>query len=506
VVVNGVRGWPGSRSPGEYTHAPKRFSRRFRISIPRIPAPVPGAGELASRRVRLCELIRAAAPAVHGTSATAWWAPEGKQPFGPALVLVRGAPPSTSNFRQWNDLYYLAGIEVPNAYLEIDARDGRSVLYLPRRNEGWERSAGPRLSADDADAVTALSGVDEVRPLEELPVVLGRRVTRRLAPVVFTPLAPAEGFRGARDGELAAGAEALVDPFAGAGSRESAFADALRVQLPTLDVRDASPFLDELRSVKSEYEISMMREAGRLTGLAVLEAMRATAPGVREYELGAIAELVFLRGGAFGSAYEPIVAAGANIWHGHYGAKTSELEPGQLVLMDAAPDYRYYTSDIGRMWPVTGTWEPWQLELYGFVARYHVELLARIRPGVTSDDVLSGAAEVMSGVLEETGFSKPAYEQAAREAIEFPYHLSHPVGMSVHDVGEYRGRPFVPGHVFSVDPMLWVPDERLYVRCEDTVVVTEDGIENLTGFVPIDPDEIARVMREPGLLEVLDAR
>jgi Xaa-Pro aminopeptidase len=255
--------------------------------------------------------------------------------------------------------------------------------------------------------------------------------------------------------------------------------------------------------VKSEYEISLMREAGRLTGVAVLEAMRSTAPGVQEYELGAIAELTFLRGGAFGAAYEPIVAAGPNIWFGHYGAKTSALEPGQLVLMDAAPDYRYYASDIGRMWPVSGEWEPWQLELYGFIARYHVELLSRICAGVTSDEVLAGAAEVMRGVLAETTFSKPTYEQAAREAIDFPYHLSHPVGMSVHDVGEYRGRPLLPGHVFSVDPMLWVPDERLYVRCEDTVVVTEDGIENLTGFVPIDPDEIVAVMRERGVLEGL---
>ena len=104
-------------------------------------------------------------------------------------------------------------------------------------------------------------------------------------------------------------------------------------------------------------------------------------------------------------------------------------------------------------------------------------------------------------MLAATAFSKPAYEQAAREALDFPYHLSHPVGMSVHDVGEYRNRSFVPGHVFSVDPMLWVPEERLYIRCEDTVAVTEDGIENLTGFVPIDPDEIAAVMRAPGILE-----
>jgi Xaa-Pro aminopeptidase len=491
--------------PAEYTHASKRFSQGSHIPET-VLAPVPPVTELVDRRRRLCEYIRASAPDMHQPSGTAWWAPEGKAPFGPALVLVQGAPPSTSTFRQHNDLYYLTGIEVPNAYLEIDTTDARSVIYLPHRNEESERGGGPRLSAEDTDTVRSLTGVDEVRPLEELPSVLGRRIKRRLGTIVFTPLAPAEGRLGSRDAELEVGAEALLDPWAVADSRESGFAAALRAQFSTLDVRDASPFLDELRCVKSPVEIAFMREAGRLTGLAVLEAMRSTAPGVMEYELGALAEFVFLRGGAFGAAYEPIVAAGDNIWHGHYGAKRSRLEPGQLVLMDAAPDYRYYTSDIGRMWPVDGTWEPWQLELYGFIARYHVELLTRIRPGVTSDEVLAGAAEVMHRVVEETPFSKPAYERAARDALEFPYHLSHPVGMSVHDVGEYRGRPLVPGHVFTVDPMLWVPEERLYIRCEDTIVVTEDGIENLTGFVPIDPAEIEAIMREPGLLQTFVPR
>ena len=470
------------------------------------PAPVPSADELIERRRRLCDLIRVAAPDAHASSPTAGWAPGSEEPFGPALVLVRGAPPSTSTFRQFNELYYLTGIEVPNAYLELDTRDARSTIYLPHRNEAGEASGGSRLSAEDVDAVRSLTGVDLVRPLEDLPSAIGRRIKRRLSPVVFTPLAPAEGRRGTRDGDLEAAAEALVDPWATPGSRESAFADALQAQFPTLDVRDASPFLDELRTVKSVSEIALMREAGRLSGLAVLEAMRSTAPGVMEYELAAVAEFVFMRAGAFGSSYEPIVAAGDNIWYGHYGAKTAELEAGQLVLMDTAPDYRYYASDIGRMWPVTGEWEPWQLELYGFIARYHIELLERIRPGVTNVDVLAGAAEVMRDVLEATSFSKPIYERAARESLDFPFHLSHPVGMSVHDVGEYRGAPFVPGQVLSVDPMLWVPDERLYIRCEDTVVVTEDGIENLTGFVPIDPAEIEAVIAEPGLLQTFTPR
>jgi Xaa-Pro aminopeptidase len=233
----------------------------------------------------------------------------------------------------------------------------------------------------------------------------------------------------------------------------------------------------------------------------VIEAMRSTAPGVREHELVAVADLVFLRGGARGGAYGPIVAGGANAWYGHYSANDADLRAGDLVLMDYAPDLAYYTSDIGRMWPVAGVYAPWQRELYGFVLDLHRELLARIRPGATAEEILDGAAAAMWPRIEATGFSEPEYRRAAEAALVFPGHLSHPVGMADHDVGDYRGGPLEPGLVFAVDPMIWVHERRLYVRVEDTVAVTEDGVESLTGFVPLELDDVERTMREPGLLQ-----
>jgi Xaa-Pro aminopeptidase len=229
--------------------------------------------------------------------------------------------------------------------------------------------------------------------------------------------------------------------------------------------------------------------------------MRSTEPGVREYELSAVADFAFLQGGAAGGSYEAIVATGANAWHGHYIEKTSTLRAGELVLMDYAPDFNYYTSDIGRMWPVSGRWEDWQLELYGFILRYHYALLERIRPGVTAGDVLDAVAEEMREVVEQTAWSAPEFEAAARAALVFRGHLSHPVGMAVHDVGGYRHRPLEVGLVFSVDPMLWVPERSLYVRCEDTVVVVPGGIENLTGAVVLEPSAIEATIAEPGLLQ-----
>ena len=417
-----------------------------------------------------------------------------------ALVAAAPFPRRSTRFRQTNEFYYLTGLEVPGAYVLIDGQEGAATAYLPHRNAQRERTDGPALWAEDGDAIRELSGVDAVKPVEELPLELARRLFR--GPMaIHTPFAPGEGERQSRDGLLGGTAARLADPLRASPPAGDSIRTALAEHFPRAECRDLTPVLDELRLIKSESEIAIMREAARLTCAAVAEAMRSTEPGIREYELSAVADFVFLQGGAAGGSYEAIVATGTNAWHGHYIDKTSELREGELVLMDYAPDVNYYTSDIGRMWPVSGRWEDWQLELYGFILRYHVALLERIRPGVTVDDVLDAVAAEMRPVVEQTAWSAPEFEAAARAALVFRGHLSHPVGMAVHDVGVYRHRPLEEGLVFSVDPMLWVPERSLYVRCEDTVVVVPGGIENLTAAVALEPPAIEATMAETGLLQ-----
>lgn len=187
--------------------------------------------------------------------------------------------------------------------------------------------------------------------------------------------------------------------------------------------------------------------------------------------------------------------------YGHYFRKDCVLNDGDIVLMDHAPDYGYYTSDIGRVWPVNGKYTPWQRELYGFCVKYHKALLSRIRPGVTARKITEDAAQEMFKVIEDTAFSKPIYEQAARRMLRSRGHLSHGVGMHVHDAGDYKARPLAPGMVFAVDPMMRVPEERLYIRIEDTVLLTESGIENLTGAAPTELDDVEKLMKEEGILQ-----
>ena len=411
--------------------------------------------------------------------------------IGPdAHALLQGAPQQGGMevFRQSNEFYYCCGVEVAHACLVLDGRSRTTRLFLPHRPER-PGSEGPALAAEDAELAKRLTGVDAVHPPEALSGHLQQ------ASVIFTPVRPAEGRMTTRGSQLHAERSAMSDPWDGRLSREQHLIALLRTRLPRLEVRDLSPSLDALRAVKSTREIALLRRAGELTALAVAEAMRATKPGMVERELAAIALGLYIRHGARGEGYAAIIASGPNMWHGHYNRNDAVMQDGDIVLMDVAPDYHYYTSDIGRTWPVGGTYAPWQRELYGFMVEYHKTLLPLIRPGRTADEIHAEAAAAMAKVVERTKFSKPIYEAAARRTLEFKGHLSHPVGMAVHDVGGYRAQPLRPGVVFTVDPQMWVPEEKVYIRCEDTVAVTDAGIENLTAAAPLDLAAVEAAMR-----------
>ena len=420
-----------------------------------------------------------------------------------AFALVQGAAsaPGFVVFRQSNELYYLTGLEVPHAYLLLDGRNRRSSLFLPHRDERRERGEGKVLSAEDADLVKELTGVDEVYGVDTMARRLYSFAMRAPAPALYTPWSPAEGKAQSRDELLIGHASRVSDPWDGRPSREGQFIHLIRTRYPQFEIRDLIPILDRMRIVKGPGEIDLIRKASRLAGLGIMEAIRSTKPGVMEYELDAAAHYVFRVNGAQGEAYRSITAGGTNAYFGHYYRNDSPVKDGDLVLMDYAPDYRYYASDVTRMWPVNGRFNEAQRQLYGFIIEYGKALMTRIRPGVTADQILDEAAEAMEQVLNQTTFSKPIYEKAARDALSFRGHLSHPVGLAVHDVGNYKSRPLVPGVVFTVDPMIWVHEERLYIRMEDTVVVTEDGVENFTDFMPIELEEIEALMKEEGLLD-----
>jgi Xaa-Pro aminopeptidase len=425
-----------------------------------------------------------------------------------AIALIPGAAGISgfSVFRQTNTFYYLTGLESAHAYLLINGRNNQSTLYLPHRDEGTEKGQGKVLSAEDAEVVKQLTGAHQVKAIEFLSAdLVGTGLIRPPAPLLYTEFSPAENGNDSRDELLYGQARTAADPWDGEASRESKFISKLKERFPQFDIRDLSPTLDAMRLIKSPAEVDLIRKSTQIAGLGIMEAMRSTAPGVFEYQLDAAAKYIFYLQGARGDAYASIIGGGTNAYMGHYFHKTDVLKDGDLVLMDYAPDYKYYTSDVTRIWPVNGKFDKDQKELYNFIVAYRDALFRYIKPGVTANEVLDKAAADMKQYLTGKTFSKPAYQNAVNEGVKFRGHFQHPVGMAVHDVGRVHGVPLKAGMVFTIDPMIWIPEEHLYIRIEDVAVVTEDGVENLSGFVPSRVEDVEAMIREKGLIELRPA-
>ncbi|MCJ7466125.1 MAG: aminopeptidase P N-terminal domain-containing protein [Maribacter sp.] len=421
-----------------------------------------------------------------------------------AIALVQGAGGQAgfSIFRQSNTFYYLTGLETDHAYLLINGKNKQTTLYLPHRDAGREQGQGKVLSAEDGELVKQLTGVENVKGYEFLAAdLVGTGLIKSATPLLYTPLSPSETGNDSRDELLYGQARTASDPWDGHATKEALFAQKINSQFPQFEIRDLSPILDGMRLIKSKEEIGLIRKATQIAGLGIMEAMRSTKPGIYEYQLDAAAKYVFYLHGARGDGYASIIGGGTNAYMGHYFHKSDALRAGDLVLMDYAPDYRYYTSDVTRIWPVNGTFDTAQKALYQFIVAYRDALFKYIRPGVTSEEVLDRAAADMERYLVGKTFAKPAYLKAVQEGVKFRGHFQHPVGMAVHDVGSVHRVPLRAGMVFTIDPMIWIPEERLYIRIEDVALVTEDGVENLSAFVPSSLEDVEKTIKEKGLIE-----
>lgn len=419
-----------------------------------------------------------------------------------AIALIQGAPSVAGFkvFRQSNTFYYLCGLEEGHAYLLLNGKNRSTTLYLPHRDAGREQSQGKILSAEDAELVKQLTGIQRVLPIEFLGTdLVNTGLIKAEVPELYTPLSPAETGNDSRDEILHGQARAAADPWDAQIPRESLFKKLLSDRFPAFRIKDLSPLLDSMRLIKSPQEIEVIRKATQIAGMGIVEAMRSTAPGVYEYQLDAAAKYIFYLHGAQGDGYPAIIGGGSNAYMGHYFRKTDALSDGDLVLMDYAPDYHNYTSDVTRIWPVNGTFDAAQTALYEYIVAYRDALFRHLKPGITSDEVLDRAAADMEAYLQGKSFERPAHRQAVAEGLKFRGHFQHPVGMAVHDVGRVHRTPLQPGMVFTIDPMIWIPEEKLYIRIEDVVVITETGAENLSAFVPTSLKEVEKTIREEGL-------
>ena len=429
------------------------------------------------------------------------------QQIGDAVVVMQGATETSSyeKFRQSNQFFYLTGVEVPRAILVIDGRTKSSALYVAPRNEMMERSEGPTLVP--GDEAVKLTGIERVLPRDEFASAVKALSGR----VVYTTFRGETRGAGTPDREASHAAARRADPWDNEPAREEWFMNKLREKVPGIQFKDLDPILDAARMIKSEREIALIRMSTQIAAEGLMEAMRSAEPGMYEYELEAIADYVFKKNNAQGPAYFALVASGQNAFWPHYHASQRQIKDGDLVLFDYAPDYKYYSSDVTRMFPINGKFTPDQRELYGTYVKLYQAIMTSVRPGKIAA-ILQDIVRKMDAVMASTRFSSVKNQDAAKRFVE-SYRmraqagpgprgasLGHMVGMEVHDV-QLPYDELKPGMIFTIEPAMTIPDDRVYIRLEDVLLVTPDGFENLSAIAPIEPDAVEKLMAERGFAE-----
>jgi Xaa-Pro aminopeptidase len=408
-------------------------------------------------------------------------------------------------YRHDSHFYYLTGFTEPEAVLVLVAARGdapaQAVLFCREKNAEREIWDGYR---HGPEAARTAFGFDSAHPVAALDGEMARLLAD--APALYAP----QG-RAAHVAQLDARIKGWLDAVRGQ-SRSGVTAPET--------LHNVLPLVDEMRLIKDADEQATMLRAATISGQAHARAMRASRPGMHEYEIEAELLYEFRRNGAQAPAYNSIVAGGANACVLHYNANNAAIKDGDLVLIDAGCELDGYASDITRTYPVNGRFSAPQRELYELVLAAQAAALQAIRPGQPYQSVHDAAVRVLVrgmldlGLLDQSKHASLDEAIASKSYAQFYMHgTGHWLGMDVHDVGLYRdvhttgkpSRPLEPGMVLTVEPGIYVrpaegvPEQywNIGIRIEDDVLVTADGYTILSAAAPKTVAEIEQLMRQP---------
>jgi len=396
------------------------------------------------------------------------------------------APPETEGpndlygYRPDDNFFYLSGWTEPGAALlivaagEKDAANPRpytEVLFLPAHNVVQEKWTGPKLGPENPEA-PKFTGFDHVQVLDSLRDELVRLlpVNERISVYTDVP-APEENSNSSVPLEWL--------------KRANAFS----AYVSFVDVR---PLLASLRMFKDAGEIELIRKATDASVAAQVAAIRAIKPGGTEREISALLQYEWGKRGCERPAYAPIVGSGFNSTVLHYSDDSGTFQSGDVVVMDAAGEYSLYASDLTRTVPVSGKFTARQREIYDIVLGAQQAAIAAFQSGKSTlrRDGSNSLYKVAYDYIDSHG--KDLHGQPLGKY--FIHGLSHYVGLNVHDDGDYQ-IPIGPGVVFTIEPGIYIPEERLGVRIEDTFYVDKDGkLVNLGAALPHTAEEIEREM------------
>jgi Xaa-Pro aminopeptidase len=413
----------------------------------------------------------------------------------PAAHEVTRSYDTEFKFHQDPDFYYLTGFPEPDAIAVINpsSKKNKYTLFVRPRDPLMETWYGRR---EGVEGAVKNYGADKALPIEKLEKELPKLLNGHEKLY----------YRFGVDHKLD---QTILQYLSGQRFRR------LKTAYPPHTIIDPTIILGEMRLHKTEEEIQLMQKSADIAAEAHILAMQACKPGINEYQIEAMMESYMRDKGASGVAYNSIVGGGDNACILHYVENNCDLKDGDLLLIDAGANYKGYSSDITRTFPVGGKFTKAQREVYDVVLDVQLKCIEATKTGTTIKERQELSIELLTEGMKKLGLLKGKTEDLIKNKKYEKYYMhgvGHYLGLDVHDAGRYftdqtakNSRPFAPGMVLTVEPGLYIPpDDKdapakyrgIGIRIEDDVLVTKDGNVNLTRKVPKEAEEIEELMNK----------
>ncbi|MCR5786707.1 MAG: aminopeptidase P N-terminal domain-containing protein [Acholeplasmatales bacterium] len=383
-------------------------------------------------------------------------------------ILVSFAPREGEDFYQPDrNFLYATGIKESRDRLVIIKRNGKmfDYLFIQEYDPVAEKWVGRTLNCDEASDI---SGINAIYYLKDFDSFLHNQIT--LSPNLYLDLE-----RGEDSDSL---------------SYTEQFAKNIKDKYPYVNILQGRSLFSYARTIKSKEEIDEIRKAIHITRLGIEELMKNVKPGLYEYQLESYFDQTIKFNGANGFSFSTIAASGANSCCLHYSSNKDIIRDNDIMLFDLGATNNYYCADISRTIPVNGKFSPRQKEIYNIVLKGQALMFNTIKPGITQRELNKILRQYYCVELKKIGLIK---EDAELDKYYF-HGVSHHLGLDCHDLCDYG--PLEAGAVISNEPGLYIPEEKIGIRIEDDVLVTEDGCENLSEEIIKSVDEIEVFMKK----------
>jgi len=384
---------------------------------------------------------------------------------GENVIVFANSQDKLNKFTQDNNFLYLTGLNYPELIYVAGKFAGKfnDMLFIERSDPErivWE---GKKLTAEEA---TEISGIKRVKYLDEFYNVLSG-----MSPMIKTIYANL-------------GFAALDRPMTYPMFR----LEPIRTRHPQIQIKQLNDLIAPLRKIKDSWEIQQLQKAIDITGKGIMDVMESAAASMMEYELEAMLFYRMQRSGVRNWGFAPIIATGINAATLHYEKNECRIETGDLILMDVGASYNNYSADITRCFPSGASFSERQKQVYSIVLDAQKRVIEMIKPGITMADLNQATTTYLAEGMLAIGL----IDNTDDVTKYYMHSVSHFLGMDTHDLG---GRQAVlePGNVITVEPGIYIPEERLGVRIEDDVLVTETGYCVLSQNIPKEIAEIEEI-------------